>query len=67
MMEKLTQEAYPLKLKINEDSNGEPIYYTFVSEEEFAVFSKLSSQHVTDTLQAGWDEKDNLNPATFGF
>lgn len=67
MMEKLTQDAYPLKLKINEDSNGQAIYYTFVSEEEFAVFNKLSTQHVKDTLQAGWDEKDNLQLATFGF
>lgn len=67
MMEKLTEDAYPLKVKVNEDKNGQPIYYTFVSEEEFAAFCKLSSQHVTDTLQAGWNEKDNLNPSTFGF
>ncbi|MDE7377527.1 MAG: hypothetical protein K2N13_01015 [Paraprevotella sp.] len=67
MMEKLTEEAYPLKVKINEDSGGQPIYHIFVSELEFAAFSKLSSQHVTETLQAGWQEKDNLNPATFGF
>lgn len=66
MMEKLTQDAYPLKLKINEDCNGQPVYYTFVSEEEFAAFSKLSSQHVTETLKSGWDEKDSLDPKTFG-
>lgn len=67
MMEKLTSEAYPRNVKINEDSDGKPIYYTFVSEEEFAAFSKLAAQHVNNTLAAGWNEKDNLTPATFGF
>lgn len=67
MIENLTSENYPLNVKINEDANGEPIYYTFVSDEEFAAFSKLASQHVIDTWQAGWKEKDNLTPATFGF
>ena len=67
MMERLTSEAYPRTVKINEDSNGKPIYYTFVSEEEFAAFSKLAAQHVNNTLAAGWNEKDDLTPATFGF
>lgn len=66
MIEKLTNESYPLKVKINEDADGQPIYYTFVSEEEFAAFSKLCSQHVIDTWAAGWKEKDNLDPKTFG-
>jgi len=67
MIEKLTEESYPLNVKINEDNNGEPIYYTFVSEEEFAAFSKLASQHVIDTWMAGWKEKDTLSSETFGF
>lgn len=67
MIEKLTSENYPLNVKINEDADGEPIYYTFVSDEEFAAFSKLASQHVIDTWMAGWNEKDELNPETFGF
>lgn len=67
MIEKLTEEQYPLNVKINEDSNGNPVYYTFVSEEEFAVFNKLASQHVINTWQTGWNEKDALDPATFGF
>lgn len=67
MLEKLTSEAYPLKVKVNEDTNGKPVYYTFVNEEEFAAFSKLAFQHVIDTLAAGWKEKDSLNSSTFGF
>lgn len=67
MMEKQPNELYPLKVKINEDADGQPIYYTFVSEEEFASFSKLGSQHVLNTWMAGWHEKDSLNPKTFGF
>lgn len=67
MLEKLTSDAYPLKVKINEDTNGKPVYYTFVNEEEFAAFSKLAFQHVIDTLAAGWKEKDSLNSSTFGF
>lgn len=67
MIERLTEEAYPLEIKINEVAEGEPIYYTFVTQEEFAVFSKLASQHIIDTLQAGWREKDTLDKATFGF
>lgn len=66
MMEKQPNELYPLKVKINEDADGQPIYYTFVSEEEFASFSKLGSQHVLNTWMAGWREKDSLNPKTFG-
>lgn len=67
MIEKLTSEKYPLNVKINEDADGEPVYYTFVSNEEFAVFNKLASQHIIETWQAGWKEKDNLDKATFGF
>lgn len=67
MMEKLTEEQYPLNVKINEDSEGNPIYYTFVSDEELAAFSKLVSQHIKDTLQAGWSEKDSLDKSAFGF
>lgn len=67
MLEKLTSDAYPLKVKVNEDTDGHPIYYTFVNEEEFAAFSKLAFQHVIEILAAGWKEKDNLSPSTFGF
>ncbi len=66
MIDKLTEDSYPMNVKINENSNGEPIYYTFVSVEEFASFSKLASQHVIDTWRAGWNEKDKLSPDTFG-
>lgn len=67
MMEKLTDENYPLEVKINEDAEGNPKYYTFVSAEEFTVFSTQASQHVIDTLRAGWTEKDSLDKSTYGF
>lgn len=67
MMEKLPWDVYPMDVKINEDEQGEPMYYQFASSEEFAEFSKLASQYVINTLQAGWAEKDSLNKETFGF
>lgn len=67
MIEKLTNESYPLNVKINEDDDGEPVYYTFVSEEEFSAFSKLASQHIIDIWTAGWREKDALDKTTFGY
>lgn len=67
MLEKLTSEEYPLTVKINEDTDGSPNYYTFVNEEEFVAFSRLCFQHVIDTLRTGWNEKDSLDPSIFGY
>lgn len=67
MMEKLGEDAYPLKVKINEDDVGEPIYYIFSNVKEFAEFSKQCSRHVKETLQSGWNEKDSLIAETYGY
>lgn len=67
MIENLTWSSFPLRVKINEDEYGDPIYLTFESPETFAIFSKAITQHVMGALTTGWEEKDGLKPETYGF
>ena len=56
---------YPLTLKINEQEDGTPIYYTFEDVDEFISFSQAMSLYVIETVQNGWKEKDSVDWTVF--
>ena len=56
---------YPLTLKINEQEDGTPIYYTFENVDEFISFSQTMSLYVIETVQNGWKEKDSVDWTVF--
>jgi hypothetical protein len=67
MISDFGDDSFPLQVKINEESDGTPIYHTFANAAEFNEFSQQASQYVIETWIAGWNEKDQLDAATFGF
>ena len=56
---------YPLTLKINEQEDGTPIYHTFENASDFVAFSQAASLYVIETVQSGWEEKDNVDWTVF--
>ncbi len=52
---------FPLVLKINEQVDGTPIYQTFENAEDYYAFSQAIALYITETLQNGWNEKDNVD------
>jgi len=51
----------PVKFKLGEDENGDPIYHTFESAEELTAFYLAAVAYVNQQLAAGWDEKDSID------
>lgn len=51
----------PVKFKLGEDENGDPIYHTFETAEELTSFYLTAVAYVNQQLAAGWDEKDAIN------
>lgn len=48
----------PVTLKF--ESNGEPCYYTFNTIDELEDFYMSVIQFIQNTLQKGWEKKDNI-------
>lgn len=55
----------PLKFKMGEDSDGNPLYFTFEEMETLTDFYTKSVKHVQDTLSHGWEMKDAFNPEEY--
>lgn len=55
----------PVKFKLGEDSDGNPLYFTFENMEMLTDFYTKSVKHVQDTLSDGWEMKDAFNPADY--
>lgn len=51
----------PLKYKLGEDSEGQPVYHTFTSLNSFADFWDTCRRHIHQCLQEGWAEKDSID------
>lgn len=64
-IERCKDIQFPLVLKINEQVDGTPIYQTFENAEDFHVFSQAIAMHITETVQKGWYEKDNVDWSAF--
>lgn len=58
---------YPIGIKVNEDAEGDAIYMSFGSAEEFAEFHRRASEHIVAALDMGWKEKKSLDKATYGY
>ena len=51
----------PVKFKMSEDEEGNPVYHTFETAEELTSFYLQAVGHVNSQLSAGWDEKDGID------
>lgn len=57
----------PVKFKLGEDESGYAVYHTFISLEEFTDFYTKAIAYVNQTLNEGWQEKDNIDMKDFGY
>ncbi len=51
----------PLKVKLGEDADGNPVYHTFQKLESFTDFYTKSVAHINACRTAGWAEKDSID------
>lgn len=51
----------PIKFKLGEDENGEPVYHTFTKLETFTDFYLKALAYITLILNEGWIEKDSVD------
>lgn len=51
----------PLKFKLGENVDGEPIYHTFTSLNAFGDFWGACLAHIQQCLQDGWTMKDSID------
>ena len=56
----------PVKFKLGEDGNGNPVYHTFTELSEFTDFYTKAIAFVNTTLNEGWAEKDSIDMTKFG-
>lgn len=56
----------PVKFKLGEDKNGNPVYHTFTELSEFTDFYTKAIAFVNTTLNEGWVEKDSIDMTQFG-
>lgn len=54
-------EIVPVKFKLNESSDQQPVYHTFETFEELDRFYKGGVQYINQCLNAGWARKDALD------
>lgn len=54
-------ESLPAKFKLGETPEGEPIYHTFETVEEFTGFIHEMLNHITAAVTAGYAEKDSID------
>ena len=51
----------PVRLKLGEDEDGNPIYYTFEDSNELTELYKAVWEHIRSSLDYGWREKDSVD------
>ena len=54
-------ETLPIKFKLGEDENGDPVYHTFTKMSAFSDFYTSAIAFINQTLIEGWEEKDNVD------
>lgn len=52
--------SLPVKFKLGEDENGEPVYHTFNTLNSLSQFYLAGVQFINDCLNEGWAEKDAI-------
>ena len=58
-------QVVPVKFKLNEDENKQPIYHTFTTIEDLDAFYLGGVQYVQQCLNEGWAEKDAIDWAPY--
>lgn len=58
-------QIVPVKFKLNETEDKEPIYHTFETFEELDSFYKGGVQYINQCLNEGWAEKDGIDWAPY--
>jgi hypothetical protein len=56
----------PLRFKLGEDQDGQPIYHTFTSPNAFADFWDTCQRHIYQCLSDGWQQKDSIDWSLYG-
>ena len=51
----------PVKFKLGENAEREPVYHTFSEMAEFTDFYTKAVAYINQCLQEGWDEKDAMD------
>lgn len=51
----------PLRFKIGEDQDGQPVYHTFTSLNAFTDFWDTCQRHIYQCKQDGWQMKDSMD------
>lgn len=54
-------QSLPVKFKIGENEEGEPIYHTFEDMAEFTDFYTKAIAFINQCLNEGWERKDAIN------
>lgn len=54
-------KSLPVKFKLGETVDGEPVYYTFEDVEEFADFYTKAIAFINQCLNDGWELKDSID------
>ena len=54
-------QTLPVKFKLGEDEEGQPVYHTFNSLSSFTDFYTRAIAYINQCLNEGWDEKDNFD------
>ena len=58
-------QIVPVKFKLNETEDKQPIYHTFETFEELDRFYKGGVQYINQCLNEGWQEKDSIDWAPY--
>ena len=53
----------PIKFKLGEDEDGNPVYHTFQKIEAFTDFFTKAFSYISKCLNEGWTEKDSIDYA----
>ena len=55
----------PIKFKLGENADGEPVYHTFTKKEVLADFVAKIFAHIQNAIKAGWNEKDSMDYSVY--
>ena len=61
MAEKYGDAVLPLRFKLGEDSEGNPVYHTFETVTELDAFYTQAFRYVNQCLNEGWQRKDSID------
>lgn len=51
----------PIKFKLGNDANGDPVYHTFTSMDAFSDFYNSATEYIHQCVVDGWAEKDSVD------